>query len=94
VRGFTQFRHGQLGALFFTAGVKTDRGIEVGSTRKALIKAYGSSQLIFWPSPNEPGFHVYTRKRYPGDGRTLRFDLDHQTNRVTQIGLLSSTSRC
>ena len=94
VRGFIVFQHGRLAALFFTAGMKTDRGIEIGSTRNALIKAYGPSGLIFWPSPNDPGFHVYTRKRYRGDGRTLRFDLDHQTNRVTQIGLLSLSTSC
>ena len=94
VRGFALFQYGHLAALFFTSGVKTDRGIEIGSARNALIEAYGSSRLIFWPSPIDPGFHVYTRKRYRGDGRTLRFDLDHRTNRVTQIGLLSSTRSC
>jgi hypothetical protein len=96
VRGYALFQHGRLGALFFTAGVKTDRGIEVGSTSKAIIKAYGSSRLLFWPSPDSSGIDVYTRKRYPGDGRALRFDLDPQTHRVTQIGLggreLSRTS--
>ena len=101
VRGYALFQDGRLGGIFFSSGVKTDRGIGVGSTRRALIKAYGASRLIFWPAPsNRHRFDVYTKQRYRGDARALRFDLDLRTDRVTQLGLgglrtLSITSgRC
>lgn len=66
-RGYALFEQGQLSALFFTAGVKTDRGIGIGSTSKALEKAYGSSRLLFAPAGDSLGIHVYTRKRYLRD---------------------------
>ena len=88
VRCYALFQDGRLGALFFIAGVKTDRGIGIGSTSKALIKAYGPSRLLFVSAPDSPdGFHVYTRARYLGDKRALRFDLDPRSDRVTQLGL-------
>jgi hypothetical protein len=74
LRGDALFLDGRLSALFFTAGVRTDRGIGIGSTQRELVEAYGSSHLIF--SPAAVLLHVYTRARYLGDGRALRFDLD------------------
>jgi hypothetical protein len=78
----------------------TDRGIGVGSTGEAIVKAYGAAKLLFAPSRTDLGIHVYTKARYLGDGRALRFDLDPPTNDVvTQIGmgghaLAISTGRC
>jgi hypothetical protein len=101
VHGYALFEDGHLGAVFFTAGVRTDRGIGVGSTLKMLTTAYGASRLIFLPDPNSTGIHVYTRARYLGDKRALRFDPDPQTRRLRQIGMGSldrglgiSTGRC
>jgi hypothetical protein len=101
VRGYALFEDGRLGAVFFTAGVRTDRRIGVGSTLKTLTRAYGVSRLIFGPDPNSNAIHVYTRARYLGDKRALRFDPDPQTRRLRQIGMGSldrglsiSTGRC
>jgi hypothetical protein len=86
LRGYALFLDGRLSALFFTAGVMTDRGIGIGSTPEDIVKAYGSSHLIFWPAPGGQALvHVYTRARYPGDGRALRFDVD--PDHVTKIGV-------
>ena len=88
LRGDALFVHERLSALFFTAGVETDRGIGIGSTRAELVKAYGASHLIFWPAPpSQASFHVYTKARYLGDGRALRFDLDVDPGHVTRIGV-------
>jgi len=101
VRGYALFEAGHLGAVFFTAGVRTDRGIGVGSTLKMLTATYGASRLLFSPAPNRTGVHVYTKARYGGDKRALRFDPDPKTGRLTQIGMGSidgalgiSTGRC
>jgi hypothetical protein len=102
VRGYALFEGGRLGAVFFTAGVKTARGIGVGSTLESLIKAYGARRLLFWPDPNsKTGIYVYTRATYLGDARALRFDPDPRTKQLTQIGmgglnrgLSNSTGRC
>jgi len=98
-RGYALFLNGRLGAGFFTAGIKRDRGIGVGSTFDELRAAYG--EALFWPAPDSrTGFHVYSKPRYLGDGRTLRFDVDPgKTGLVTQIGiggpaLRFSTGRC
>jgi hypothetical protein len=88
LRGYALFLDGRLSALFFTAGVRTDRGIEMGSPLNEIVEAYGSSHLIFWPAPGgQRSVHVYTRARYLGDGRALRFDLDADPDHVTKIGL-------
>ena len=89
VRGYALFEKGRLSAVFFTAGMRTDRGIGVGSTTEALTMAYGAAKLLFVPARNSrSAIHVYTRARYLGDKRALRFDLDPQVNRVvTQIGM-------
>jgi hypothetical protein len=99
VHGYALFEDRRLSAVFFTAGVRTDRGIGVGSTFKMLTAAYGGARLIIMPA--DPGFHVYTKDRYLGDKRALRFDTDPQTSRLTQIGMGSldrglsiSTGRC
>ena len=87
VRGYALFQEGRLGAVFFTAGIRSDRGIGVGSTRAAISHAYGTS-LIWWPDPNSPGYHVYTRPRYLGDKRAIRFDINPgKSGLVSQIGL-------
>ena len=100
VRGHGLFLEGRLGALFFTAGIRSDRGVGVGSTLDELNRAYGRS-IFYWPAPeSRTAVHAYTRPRYRGDKRALRFDLDPRgTGRVTQIGLggpvlAFSTGRC
>ena len=100
VRGYALFLKGRLGAVFFTAGIKSDRGIGVGSTYDEVRAAYGES-VFFWPAPDSrTGLHVYSKPRYLGDGRALRFDIDPgKTALVTQIGiggpaLRFSTGRC
>jgi len=100
VRGHALFLDGRLGAVFFTAGVKSDRGIGIGSTLPDIRAAYGNSTLD-WPAPNSATeIHIYTKARYLGDKRALRFDIDPgKSGLVTQIGLGGSalsftTGRC
>jgi hypothetical protein len=64
VRGSALFERRRFSAVFFTAGMRTDRGIGAGSTTKALTTAYGAARLLFMAAGNSPAaIHVYTPGR-------------------------------
>jgi hypothetical protein len=88
VRAYALFQNGRLGAVFFTAGAQTARGVRIGSSKAAVLEAYGASRLTFMPARDDAaGIHGNTKPTYLGDGRALRFDSDPRTGLVQQIGL-------
>ncbi len=83
-RGLVLFDRGRVGAVWFSRGVVTGRGVRIGSTTARLQAAYGTL-LRSEPNKYSPGaVDLYvTRARRPV--RLLRFDVS-PWGRVTRIG--------
>lgn len=63
------------------SGWKTSRGIGLGSSRRALLRAYPRARLS---DEEDETLEVYTVRR---KGLSTVFDLDHRTHRIKQIAL-------
>jgi len=72
--GYVVFQNGRFGAAFFRKGARTDSGISIGSTRKALEAAYGAA-LRSRPNKYEPGARDYFVRRSAKPRWQLRFDV-------------------
>jgi hypothetical protein len=84
MRGYALFERGRFGAVWFQRGASTPSGIRIGSTRKALVRAYGS-RLRWTPHRYEHGgFYVFLTRRASPKWR-IRFDVSRH-GRVMQIG--------
>jgi hypothetical protein len=84
VEGYALFERGRFGAVWFARGVSTPSGIRIGSTRSALVRAYGS-RLEWKRHAYQPGgWYVFLTRRARPHWR-IRFDVSAQ-GRVTRIG--------
>jgi hypothetical protein len=84
VRGYALFERGRFGAVWFRRGVLTRSGIRIGSTRAALVRAYGP-RLRWRRHPYEHGgWFVFLAQRSRPRWQ-IRFDLSRH-GRVVQIG--------
>ncbi len=82
-QGFAIFRNRRFRAVFFKQGVRTDKGIRIGSTRGALRQAY-ASRLASTPDKYTPRARNYYVTRTVRPHWKLRFDVSPR-GRVTLI---------
>jgi hypothetical protein len=82
LRGYALFLHGRLGSLWFERGVRTDRGVRIGSSLGALRAAY--PKLRSRPSKYVPNARDYFVRRPGPPHWRLRFDVSAGGN-VTSI---------
>jgi hypothetical protein len=84
VRGYALFERGRFGAVWFRRGISTPSGIRIGSTRAALVRAYGPRLLWRRHTYEHGGWYVFLTRRSRPQWR-VRFDLSRH-GRVFQIG--------
>jgi hypothetical protein len=82
--GSVMFQGGLLQAGWFTRGVRTPSGIQIGSTRSQLRHAYGS-RLTRVHALYTRGLWLYYLRRSQSPHWRLRFDVS-AAGRVTSIG--------
>ena len=83
-RGYALFERGRFGAVWFSSGVWTPSGIRIGSTRAALVRAYGS-RLSWRRHAYEPGgWYAFLTRRTSPRWR-IRFDVSRR-GVVSRIG--------
>ena len=84
VRGYALFERGRFAAVWFERGVSTPSGIQIGSTRAALVRAYGS-RLAWKRHAYEPGgWYAFLTRRMSPRWR-IRFDVS-RFRKVSRIG--------
>ena len=79
VRGYALFEGKRLGAVFFSAGVKTDTGIGIGSPFSAVRSAYGSKLVV-----QADRYTPKAKNAYVGGKWKVRFDVSPK-GKVTAI---------
>jgi hypothetical protein len=84
VRGYALFERGRFAAVWFERGAWTPSGIRIGSTRAALVRAYGS-RLAWKRHAYEPGgWYAFLTRRMSPRWR-IRFDVS-RFGKVSRIG--------
>lgn len=84
VLGYALFERGRFAAVWFERGVWTPSGIRIGSTRAALVRAYGS-RLDWKRHAYEPGgWYAFLTRRSSPRWR-IRFDISRH-GKVSRIG--------
>jgi hypothetical protein len=84
MRGYALFERGRFGAVWFRSGVATPSGIRIGSTRAALVRAYGGRLRWRRHTYEHGGWFVFLR-RSSRPRWQIRFDVSRH-GRVFQIG--------
>ena len=83
VRGYAVFEHGTLGAVFFSAGVKTGAGVAIGASRGTVKRAYGA-RLRSQPDKYVRGGLDYYLTRAKAPHWQLRMDVS-PAGKVTSV---------
>jgi hypothetical protein len=91
VQGYALFERGRLGAVWFRKGIATPSGIRIGSTRAALVRAYGARLAWRRHAYEHGGWYVFLTRRESPHWQ-IRFDVSRRS-RVTQIGFGSRAVR-
>lgn len=82
LRGYALFLDGRLGSLWFERGVRTDRGVRIGSTLADVRAAY--PKLRSRPNKYVPKARDYFARRLEAPHWRLRFDVSPK-GKVTSI---------
>jgi hypothetical protein len=84
VRGYALFERGRFAAVWFERGVWTPSGIRIGSTRAALVRAYGSRLAWKRHAYEHGGWYAFLTRRTSPRWH-IRFDVS-RFGRVSRIG--------
>lgn len=84
LHGYALFEGGRFGAVFFDRGARTPSGITIGSTERAIRRAYGD-RLRVEPHRYVRGGHYFFLTRRHAPHWRIRFDTNG-AGRVTHIG--------
>jgi hypothetical protein len=83
-RGYALFERRRFGAVWFRSGISTPSGIRIGSTRAALVRAYGTRLQWRRHTYEHGGWYAFLT-RHSRPRWQIRFDVSRH-GRVFQIG--------